>query len=306
MHISVVIPLYRCEPFIEELCSRLTSSLSRINSEFEIILVNDKSPTNDWNIVKNVCKTNNHVKGINLSRNFGQHYAITAGLSYASGEWIVVMDGDLQDLPEEIEKLYLKALEGYEVVLACRKDRQDSFLKRLGSSLFYRTLAYLTETEQNAEVSNFGLYHKKVVHAILEMHDKIKYLPAMVRWVGFNRCEVDVEHAARSEGNSSYSLKKLFGLAINTILSFSDKPLRLTVKLGASISAVSFIAALVTFIRSITGQIVVSGYSSLIISVWLLSGIIITVLGMLGLYIGRTFEQVKNRPIFIVSQTINI
>ncbi len=305
MHLSVIVPLYRCEPFIQELCNRLTTSLSNIHPEYEIILVNDHSPANDWHEVIKATNDNHRIKGINLSRNFGQHYAITAGLSYATGEWVVVMDGDLQDQPEEIERLYQTAQKGYDVVLARRADRQDSFLKRMTSQTFYKTLAYLTETEQNAEVANFGIYHQKVIHSILTMHDKIKYFPTMVKWVGFNRTEIEVAHAARGEGKSSYNLRGLIRLALNTILAFSDKPLRLTMKLGITISTLSFLFAMFTFYRAITGHIAVMGYSSLIISVWFLSGVMITLMGMMGLYIGRIFDQVKNRPVFIVSEKIN-
>lgn len=303
--ISIVVPLYRCETAIKELTTRICNTLEAQSLSFEIIYVNDASPANDWQEVCAVAKNNKQVKGLNLSRNFGQHYAITAGLSYASGRWVVVMDGDLQDQPEDIALLYNKAQEGFDIVLGRRVERQHSFLKRTGSIWFYRALAYLTDTEQNAEIANFGIYHKNVIRAILSMKDKVRYFPTMVRWVGFRRIEIAVNHAARNEGKSSYNFKALLNLALNTILSFSDKPLRLTVKAGILISFISFIVAAVTFFRAIMGLIVVSGYSSMMISIWLLAGVIITLIGMLGLYIGRIFDQVKDRPVFIVQQTIN-
>jgi polyisoprenyl-phosphate glycosyltransferase len=306
LEFSIVVPLYRCSNAIEELTDRLVSTLSKVTNLFEIIYVNDASPENDWNKVLQIAAQDNRVKGINLSRNFGQHYAITAGLEQASGNWIVVMDGDLQDQPEEILSLYIKATEGYDVVLARRIDRQHGLIKKLASKWFYNTLAYLTNTEQNAEIANFGIYHKKVIDAILKMNDKTKYFPTMVKWVGFNRAELPVSHAARKDGKSGYNFKALLNLALNTILSFSDKPLRLMVKLGVFISFCAFLLAAITFVRALTGNITVSGYSSLIISVWFLSGIIVTLLGMLGLYIGRIFDQVKDRPVYIVSQTLNI
>lgn len=303
---SVVIPLYRCHKAIAELTGRLIKTLTSIDAAFEIIYVNDASPDNDWDEVVKAAAADPRIKGINLSRNFGQHYAITAGLHYASGRWVVVMDGDLQDQPEEITKLYNKAGEGYDIVLARRTQRQHSLFKRSASKWFYKTLAYLTGTEQNSEIANFGIYHHKVIDAILSMKDKTRYFPTMVRWVGFRKTEMAVQHAARHDGKSSYSLKALINLALNTILSFSDKPLRLTVKLGIFISGLSFLLAAITLVRTLTGQITVSGYSSMIISIWFLSGIIITLMGMLGLYIGRIFDQVKDRPTFIVQQTLNI
>ena len=305
-HFSIVIPLYRCSNAIAELTTRLKTTINKLHSNFEIIYVNDAGPENDWEMVLQEAQKDERVKGINLSRNFGQHYAITAGLSHCTGDWVVVMDGDLQDQPEEISKLYAEVQKGYDIVLARRVEKQHSFLKRKTSALFYRTLAYLTNTEQNAEIANFGIYHRNVINAILSMNDKTRYFPAMVRWVGFKRTEIAVKHAPRHEGESSYNIKALMNLAVNTILSFSDKPLRLTVKLGIFISFISFLLAAATLIRALLGYITVSGYSSLIISIWLLSGIIITLLGMLGLYIGRIFDQVKNRPAFIVSETVNI
>ena len=303
--ISIVVPLYRCDKAVEELTDRISTTLGAQKLSFEIIYVNDASPAADWEAVTQIAQENTRVKGLNLSRNFGQHYAITAGLNYASGDWVVVMDGDLQDQPEDIPLLYNKAQEGFDIVLARRVERQHSLLKRTGSKWFYKTLAYLTDTEQNAEIANFGIYRKNVIAAILSMKDKTRYFPTMVRWVGFKRTEIGVNHAARKEGKSSYNLKALLNLALNTILSFSDKPLRLTVKAGIFISSAAFIFAAVTFIRALTGHIVVSGYSSMIISIWLLSGVIITLIGMLGLYIGKIFDQVKDRPTYLVAEKIN-
>ncbi|WP_088655818.1 glycosyltransferase family 2 protein [Geofilum rhodophaeum] len=303
--ISIVVPLYRCDKAVEELTDRISTTLGAQKLSFEIIYVNDASPSADWEAVTQIAQENTRVKGLSLSRNFGQHYAITAGLNYASGNWVVVMDGDLQDQPEDIPLLYNKAQEGFDIVLARRVERQHSFLKRIGSKWFYKTLAYLTDTEQNAEIANFGIYRKNVIAAILSMKDKTRYFPTMVRWVGFKRTEIGVNHAARKEGKSSYNLKALLNLALNTILSFSDKPLRLTVKAGIFISSAAFIFAAVTFIRALTGHIVVSGYSSMIISIWLLSGVIITLIGMLGLYIGKIFDQVKDRPTYLVAEKIN-
>ncbi|MCT4645622.1 MAG: glycosyltransferase family 2 protein [Carboxylicivirga sp.] len=304
--ISIVIPLYNCAPFIEEMVSRISTVFTKESNPYEIIFVNDNSPSNDWEIVQKLASDYQQIKGINLSRNFGQHSAITAGLENASGDWVVVMDGDLQDQPEEIINLLDKAEQGYHIVFAKRVIRKDNFIKRMSSKFFYKSLAYLTGTVQNEEIANFGIYHRKVIDAILNMKDYTRYFPTMVKWVGFKSTSIEVKHACRSNGSSGYSFKALMNLAINTILSFSDKPLRLTVKLGISISCISFVFALYTLYRNLTHQITVSGYSSLIISIWLLAGIVITLLGMVGLYIGRIFDQVKNRPTYIISETINL
>lgn len=302
MKLSIIVPCYKTAPFLRELVERIHHSLSH---EFEIIFVNDQSPLNDWEVIQQLSETFPFVKGINLSRNFGQHYAIYAGLEHAIEDWIVVMDGDLQDQPEEIPELLTKAHEGYDIVFAKRRNRQDGFLKKTGSKTFYRALAYLTGTEQDAEVANFGIYHKKVINAIINMNDAVRYFPTMVRWVGFKQTSIYVTHAERSEGNSSYGFKTLLKLALNVILSFSDKPLRLTIKLGLVISSISFLAVLFFLYQSLTGKIEVLGYASLIISIWLLSGIVITVLGMVGLYVGKIFDQVKSRPKYIVNEKLN-
>lgn len=300
--LSVVSPVYKAEDCLLELYSRLKSSLEKITSNFEIILVNDGSPGNDWEVICQISSMDPRVKGINLSRNFGQHYAITAGLDYCRGEWIVVMDCDLQDQPEEIIKLYAKAnSERLDLVLGKRTEREDSFSKIVSSRIFYGILGYLTDTKQDSSIANFGIYNRKVIKMILEMKDSIRYFPAMVRWVGFRSTSISVKHSARYSGQTSYSLKKLIKLGIDVILSFSDKPLRLTVKIGFFISLLSFIYAIYNLFLYFNNRIVVPGFASLIISVWFLSGLMISILGIVGLYIGRIFDKVKNRPLYIIS-----
>ncbi|OQC44041.1 MAG: putative glycosyltransferase CsbB [Bacteroidetes bacterium ADurb.Bin028] len=306
VHISVVSPVYRADKIVQELVKQVKENLLTITEDFEIILVNDASPDNSWVAIETECKKDKRVKGINLSRNFGQHYAITAGLSYAKGEWVVVMDCDLQDRPDEIPNLYKKAMEGWDIVFAQRKERKDGFLKKKLSKLFYYLFSYLTETKQDASVANFGIYNKKVIVAILSMKDQIRFFPTMVQWVGFRKYYLPVKHSERFEGKSSYNFKGLFKLALNSILAFSDKPLRLTVKLGFGITLISLLVMLVYFIMYLTGSIKVLGFTSLIISFWFLSGIIIFILGFVGLYIGKMFEKVKDRPNFIVQEEINI
>lgn len=305
-HISVVSPVYKAENIVAELVKQVREAVSSITKDFEIILVNDASPDNSWDKIVAECAIDSRVKGINLSRNFGQHYAITAGLHYAKGDWVVVMDCDLQDRPDEIPNLYRKAQEGYDSVFAQRKDRSDGVVKKTFSKVFYRIFSYLTETRQDSSVANFGIYHRKVINAILEMHDQIRFFPAMVQWVGFRKYYLPVQHSERYEGKSSYNFKGLFRLALNTIIAFSDKPMRLTVKLGFFITFISFVVMLVYLVMYFTGHIKVLGFTSLMISFWLLSGIIIFILGFVGLYIGKMFEKVKARPVYIVKDDINL
>lgn len=304
-HISIVSPEYKGEKMVAELVRRIVESVSTITEDYEIILVNDASPDNSWDEIVKQCQQNPKVKGINLSRNFGQHYAITAGLSYAKGDWVVVMDCDLQDRPEEIPNLYKKAQEGYDLVMAQRIVRNDSFIKRLSSKLFYKVFSYLTDTKQDASVANFGIYHKKVVNAVLSMGDRLRYFPTQVQWVGFRKCYLPIQHDERLEGKSSYNFRRLFQLASDTIVSFSDKPLRLMMKVGFGMTVLSLIIGLVYFVRYLCGDIKVLGYTSLIISLWFLGSVLISLLGVVGLYLGKAFEQVKNRPAFLVDEAIN-
>lgn len=304
MHLSIVSPVFNAEKILDQLILRIKNSISEITDSFEIILVEDSSPDNSWQEIVRLAAIHPEISGIKLSRNFGQHYAITAGLDHAEGDWVVVMDCDLQDRPEEIPGLYAKAKEGFDVVLARRVNRQDGFLKRLSSKLFYRTLAWLTGSHQDETIANFGIYSKAVVSQISSMRESIRYFPTMVRWVGFRQTAIDVEHAANESRSSSYNFKKLFNLALDIMLAYSDKPIRLTVKLGLLVALTGFLFAIFTLIRYLQGEIIVAGYASMIISLWLLTGFILVTLGMVGLYIGKTFEGVKKRPIYIVEKRV--
>ncbi|WP_019038870.1 glycosyltransferase family 2 protein [Psychroflexus tropicus] len=302
-HISIISPVYNAENILSELVTRIETSVKSITTDYEIILVEDCGPDKSWEKILELSQGRSYLKGIKLSRNFGQHYAISCGLDHAKGDWIVVMDCDLQDQPEEIVNLYAKAKQGFDIVLASRAKRKDSFFKKLFSKTFYRTLGYLTGTEQDETVANFGIYNLKVIETLIRMKDSIRYFPAMVKWVGFKSIKLDVEHAKREEGKSNYNFKKLMNLALDIILAFSDKPLRLVVKAGLFISFISIIITVFYFFKWLKGDVVVLGFTSLIISIWLLSGVIISTLGIIGLYVGKIFEGVKGRPVYIISNT---
>jgi len=302
LKLSVVSPVYRAENDLEELVTRIKNSVPPDFTALQIVLVDDYSPDNSWNEIDRLAKLHPEIIGLKLSRNFGQHYAITAGLDQVDGDFIVVLDCDLQDQPEEIAKLYNRAREGFDIVLARRYNRQDSFLKKLFSKVFYRTLAYLTGSKQDEAIANFGIYSKKVIREVCNMRESIRYFPTMVKWVGFRSSCVDVDHAPRQDGKSNYNFNKMMNLALDIILAFSDKPLRLIIKLGVTIAFTSFLMVVYTFIRWFSGEVLVSGYASLITSIWFLSGCLLITLGVTGLYIGKTFEGVKNRPLYIIDK----
>lgn len=306
MDISVVSPVYGSPELIPILCQRLNESLGELTEDYEIILVFDCSPDDGWKRICEECKKDERVKGVQLSRNFGQHYAITAGLEQVSGEWVVVMDCDLQDRPEEIQNLYRKAMEGYDAVFAQRRERQDGLLKRHSSKLFYSVFSYMTDSKQDASIANFGIYHHDVVDAILSMRDKVRYFPTMAQWVGFRQTVLPVEHAGREGGETTYSWRRLFLLALDNMIAFSNKPLHLTIQLGMFLCMFSFGAGVFYLLRYLLGGITVSGFASIILSIWFLSGVIIFILGVLGIYLGRAFDQTKNRPTFIVRTTENL
>jgi glycosyltransferase involved in cell wall biosynthesis len=303
--ISVVSPVYQAAEIIPHLVGAISTTMDDLVDSFEIILVEDRSRDSSWEAITKECQKSSRVKGIRLSRNFGQHCAITAGLRHAKGEWVVVMDCDLQDRPDQIPALYHKGLQGFDVVFARRRSRKDSKLKKLYSRLFYSIFSYLTGTKQDASIANFGIYRKKVIHAVLSMKDNIRYFPAMVQWVGFSSATVDVEHSARLQGESTYNFKRMLILAINNIISFSDKPLRLVAQGGLCLSFVSLLIGMIYLVGYLFGAITVPGYASVIVSIWLTAGINIFVLGLVGIYVGKAFEKIKDRPVYIIDEVLN-
>lgn len=305
MLFSIVIPVYQAINIIDELLSRIKTAMQFAEGDYEIILVDDGSADNTWESIEKLVVVNPCIIGVKLSRNFGQHHAITAGLDFCTGEWVVVMDCDLQDRPEEIERLYNKAKEGYDIVFARRNNRTDSFWKKIFSVIFYKVYSYLTGINYDGTIANFGIYSNKVIAVIKNMKEPMRAFAPMARWVGFKKTSIEVEHGKRFSGKTTYSLGKLIGLAFDIILSYSDKPLKIIVRLGFLISASAFIAASYTLYKYFSGQISVSGYTSIIISIWFLGGLIILILGVLGLYISRIFSGIKNRPLYIVDKTIN-
>lgn len=301
--LSIVVPVFQSAPTIQALFLRLSQIFTQAGLSFELILVDDGSSDQSWDIITQLSSQNPHTKGIRFSRNFGQHYAITAGCRLAAGQWIVVMDADLQDDPAEIPNLYKKAKEGYQVVLAARTRRQDGLLNQLSSRLFFKILSYLTGSSFDASVGNFGIYSRRVIQEFNRLDEPVRIFSVMINWLGFPTAKIPVPHQARTLGKSTYTFSKRLNLALDIMLAYSDKPLRLMVKAGLSLAALSFLFGLITLIRYFLGQITVLGYSSLMVSLAFFSGILAAMLGLVGLYIGKIFEGVKNRPLYIISDT---
>lgn len=302
-HISVVTPVYKAEECLNELYRRLKTSLESVTSDFEIILVEDCGGDRSWPMIIDLAQRDARVKGIQFSRNFGQHYGITAGLDHCDGDWVVVMDCDLQDRPEEIPRLYAKAQEGFDVVLARRGRRQDSALKRFTSWLFYKAFSFLADMDYDGETGNFRIISRKVVVGLRSMRERLRFFGGLVSWMGFRTASIDVFHEERFAGQTSYTLRKLWKLAIETIIAYSDKPLRMATRFGFVISAISFAYGGYIVYRALVYDTPIMGWSSLIVSVYFLGGIIISILGILGVYLGKTFDEAKRRPLYIISQT---
>lgn len=299
--ISIVSPVYNSATTIETLVDRVKQAIEEVDCTCELILVDDSSDDDSWAIIEKLSKQDKDIKGVKLSRNFGQHYAIFAGLTFSSGLWTVVLDCDLQDDPNEIINLYNKAKEGYDIVLAKRNNRVDPYFKKIGSKLFYTLLNYLTKDNYDASISNFGIFKRNVIDTVLKLTESNKYFPSMIKWVGYKSTTIDVAHQKSMNVRSTYNFEKLFRLTLDIILFYSDKPIRLLIKLGFSISFIAILVTIYFFLKWLNNEIIISGFTSLIISIWFLSGVIIFTLGIIGLYIGKTFEGVKARPPFIIS-----
>jgi len=305
--LSVVSPVYMGEKMLDELVRRIEAAVSELTADYEVLLVNDCSPDGSWKRISELCAANHHVKGINLSRNFGQPYAITAGLSYAKGDYVAVIDCDLQNKPEDLPALFRKAQEGYDIVSARRVVRGgDTALKRLSSAVFHRTYDFLSGMETDKAVAEFGVYSRKIVDVYCSIPEYSRSFVELIHTLGFRKSTVDVLHDHRLEGKSSYNLYRLLKLSFNAIISNSNRPLYIAVTLGLLMSGLSFLMAIYNVFAKFAGLNEVVGYTSTIFSIWFVGGILLLMMGVLGLYIGKIFDQVKGRPVFIVSDTLNI
>ena len=303
MKLSIVTPVFCCGANLHNLYERLKNSLVKITDDFEIIMVNDASPDNAWEIIKEISLKDQRLKGINLSRNFGQHYAITAGLDFANGDWVVIMDCDLQDQPEEILKLYEKTKEGYDIVFGRRINRQDNILKKLSSKIFYKIFDYFTENKTDSTIANFSIINKKVVKELRRLKEQNRTYFLFINWLGFKRADIDIDHDKRIEGKSSYTLSKLINLAIDSIVAQSNKPLIIFIKFGFLISLISLLYAFWLIFRFFFFSIPLQGWTSIMVSLYFIGGLLFANMGVLGIYVGKIFNETKNKPLYVISET---
>lgn len=303
--ISVVIPVYGCCLSLTSLYDRLKESLSRISKNYEIIMINDASPDDAWEKIKQLAQNDSRVIGLNLSRNYGQHYAISAGLDYAQGEWTVVMDCDLQDRPEEIEALYKKAQEGFDIVYGYDDFRgSKSIFTKFFSKSYYWILSRLSDHESFNP--SFIILNSKVVQTFRLYRENKRQFLNLLQEMGFKRIGVAVEHNERPIGTSSYTFSKKLKHAFLGITSSSTKLLRAGIILGTLSSAASFFYGLFIIIMKLFFVEFEIGWSSIIASIFFVGGIIMILLGILGIYLEVIFYEVKRRPVYTLSETINL
>jgi dolichol-phosphate mannosyltransferase len=304
---SVVIPCYRCSECLQELHRRLIAVFNAIPAKYEIILVNDGSPDRAWDIIVGLSSADACVKGINLSRNFGQHIAIAAGIDFAQGDWVIVMDGDLQDQPEEVSRLYHKAVsEELDVVFGRRTARQDTWFKVWCSRSFAWVFRQLSDMHVEPGIANFSLSSRKVMEAYRRLREGSRSHWLVLLWCGFRVGYVDVAHAERFAGRTAYNLRRSVSLAIESITSQSNRPLLLSMKFGFAMAGLSFGFAIYEIVRYCVWGVIVSGWASLIVSVYFIGGLIMVNMGVLGLYLGKVFNATKNRPVYLVRETANL
>lgn len=305
MDISVVIPVYGCRAALPELYKRLCGSLEQIVDTFEIILVDDCCPQNSWEVIKELCNKDKRVVGMHMSRNFGQIRAITAGLDKSRGDWVVVMDCDLQDRPESIIELYQKAQEGYDVVFARRQGRKDSVITKFLSKSFYKVYDYFTDGTFDSSICNFSISKRVVIDAYCRMREQNRAFTMFIRWLGFRQIAIDLQADERFEGESSYNLKRKINMAFEIITSQSNKPLLFSVKAGFVIAALALIYILYLILRVIIVGDVLAGWTSTIASIYLMGGLILCAIGILGIYIGNIFNEAKGRPLYLIAECLN-
>lgn len=301
--ISVVSPIYKAENCVVELCSRLKKTLSTISENYEIILIDDRSPDNSWELILEESSKDSRVKGIRLTRNFGQHYAITAGLDKADGDWVVVMDCDLQDPPEKIIQLYDRAIQNNsEIVVALFEEKAEIFYKQWVSKLFWISLSWLSGIKFDPRIGNFRIMSKKVVQNFRIYREQLRFLGGITAIMGFQVTTESMDRNNRFAGKSSYNLRRQLTVARDIIMAYSDKPLKIFVSLGFIIAFLSILTGVAIVILHLTKTIVVPGWASVMVSLYFIGGIIIANLGLIGFYLGRTFDESKRRPLYIIDK----
>ncbi|MCS1352301.1 glycosyltransferase family 2 protein [Mechercharimyces sp. CAU 1602] len=298
---SVIVPMYNEEEVIALCYERLCEVMKNVDAPYELIFVNDGSQDRTKSIVETLCTADHHLRIINFSRNFGHQPAITAGMEAARGEAIVVIDADLQDPPELILEMIAKWKQGYDVVYAKRRERKgESFFKKATAALFYRTLHFMTDISIPLDTGDFRLLDRKVCAALTLCKERNRFVRGLVSWVGFKQTAVEYERHERHAGQTKYSLKKMIRLSLDAITSFSNKPLILAIYLGFLLASTGFLALFyLMYLKLFTTQ-VIAGWTSIMSLNIIFFGVTLFMLGVIGQYIARIFDEVRERPLYII------
>lgn len=299
--LSVVIPLYNEESTVPILLSRLKQTMPTFGP-CELVFVDDGSTDKTLQLLKEGSAGHSHFKIVSFSRNFGHQAAISAGLSFVSGDCVAVIDGDLQDPPELIAEFMKKWKEGFQVVYAVRQERKEHFLKRCAYSIFYRILRFVSSVDIPLDAGDFCLMDRKVVDVINQLPERNRFIRGLRSWAGFKSVGIPYDRDGRVAGKTKYSLRKLILLALDGFTGFSTAPLRLSIYLGFLIASLSFVGGLILIILRLTIGTDVRGWTSMLLSVFFMGGVELVVLGVIGEYIGRIYVEVQKRPLFIVRE----
>ncbi|UAB91760.1 glycosyltransferase family 2 protein (plasmid) [Ruegeria sp. SCSIO 43209] len=304
--ISVISPIYGCRSTLTELAKRVEMAFQDECLDWELVLVDDRGPDQPWPVIEELSAKDPRIRGIRLARNHGQHLAIWAGLEAARGDFIVVIDCDLQDDPSVIPELYrLVQQDDVEAVIVDRGTWSDSKLRRMASNSFYALVKWLAGVKID-NIGNFGIYSRRMVNTLLLFTEQEIFLPIMVSLTGYPTTKHQVDRGTRHEGSSSYNFLRLLRLAVAIVIRFSDRPLKLSVLLGGALSGMSALISFVLLMMWLAGSFTVQGWTSTILSIWFLSGLILATLGIHGFYLGRVFREVQGRPRILIQETTDL
>lgn len=302
--VSVVIPVFNEEELLPELYRRVKAAMEPLGVRYEVILINDGSRDQTPHLIADICRKDAHFKSLHFSRNFGHQTAITAGIDHASGSAIFIMDGDLQDPPELIGAFLEKWREGYEVVYAVRKKRKENFFKRIAYTAFYRLLQRVASIEIPLDSGDFSLIDRRVAEALRALPERNRFVRGLRSWIGFRQTGLEYERDKRYAGEVKYTFSKLIKLALDGILSFSYAPLRLATYFGFTVSLISFLLALFFLVQKLTVGIETQGWASTMVVMLFLGGVQLLTIGIIGEYISRIYDEIKQRPIYLVREAI--
>ena len=303
MEISAIIPSYNEQDNVGLMYERMTKTLSKISPDYEIIYINDCSKDQTLLRIKELAAKDTHVKYLSFSRNFGHQIAVSAGLDYCSGKAVVIIDGDLQDPPELIEQMYEKYMEGYKVVYARRTSREgETWFKKATAKIFYRLLASMTSIDIPVDVGDFRLIDQVIVKHLRNMPEKSKYIRGQISWIGYKQTFVNYHRDARIYGKTNYPLRKMLRFALDGITAFSDKPLKIASGLGIVAAIVSLLALVYALVAHFCFNSTITGWTSLILSVLFIGGVQLITIGIIGEYIARINNDVRNRPLYILEE----